>query len=166
MENKALLRLGPIRPEDMDAVAALLCCDEVKQTYMVPELTQEEAQKLARRFSDLSRAESRYVRGIYLEDTLIGFLNDTEITENSMELGWVVHPAYRNRGYATCAVAAAVRELFDKGFEEVCAGAFSENPASIRVMEKVGMALLDKKEVIAYRGKEHECVFYSIRKIK
>ncbi len=164
MDHTQQLTLRKIGAEQLEAVADLLRHDAVKKTYMVPDLTREAAQKLACRLSDLSREEGRYVRGVYLDSALIGFINDTEITGNSIELGWVIHPDRQNCGYATKAVTAAIKELFDRGFDEVIAGAFSENPASIRVMEKVGMTRLDKEEVISYRGKDHRCVFYSIRR--
>ena len=41
-------------------------------------------------------------------------------------------------------------------------GAFSENTASIRVMEKAGMVREDFTEDIEYRGIMHHCVYYSI----
>ena len=51
--------------------------------------------------------------------------------------------------------------LFAKGFREVVCGAFEENTASLRVMEKAGMEKLDITESIEYRGKVHNCVYYS-----
>lgn len=46
------------------------------------------------------------------------------------------------------------------GYTEVVAGAFSENIASRRVMEKCGMTLTEQEEDIEYRGKTHHCVYY------
>ena len=43
----------------------------------------------------------------------------------------------------------------------VYAGAFAENPASLRVMQKAGMTLMDKTEDLEYRGKTHHCIFYA-----
>ena len=42
--------------------------------------------------------------------------------------------------------------------------AFEENPASCRVMAKSGMHLIEETEVIAYRGKDHRCIYYEINK--
>ena len=42
-------------------------------------------------------------------------------------------------------------------------GAFPENTASIRVMEKAGMVREDFTEDIEYRGIMHHCVYYSIK---
>ena len=52
--------------------------------------------------------------------------------------------------------------LFSFGFLQVTAGAFENNAASIRVMEKSGMVRLDRTDTVTYRGKEHRCVYYGI----
>jgi RimJ/RimL family protein N-acetyltransferase len=56
------------------------------------------------------------------------------------EIGWVFHPAYHGQGYAT----EAARALLRYGFAElqshrIIATCQPENPASYRVMEKLGM---------------------------
>lgn len=160
-----LIGLAPLSDRDVEQVISILTDDTVKKTYMLPDFpSRVEAEKLFFRLKELSRQEGRYVRGVYLGETLIGFLNDVEINGNSVELGWVIHPDYHNKGYATRAVKRAVEELFALGDAEVVAGAFAENPASIRVMEKCGMTLLDKTEEIEYRGVVHRCVYYAIRR--
>ena len=116
------------------------------------------------RMLELSQASAHYIRAICLDEAVIGFINDTEIKEDSIELGYVIDPAHHNKGYMTQALALAIRELFEQGFREVIAGAFSENIASIRVMEKCGMKRLSHTDTLQYRGKNHLCVFYSIKK--
>lgn len=138
--------------------------ERVNRTYMVPDLTLDAAQKLYDRFCVLSADNTRYIRGIYLDNRLIGFLNDQEITDGSIELGWVVDPEYQNQGFASEAVSCAIQDLFAMDFTEVTAGAFLDNPASIRVMEKCGMQRINKTEEIEYRGKTHHCVFFAIRR--
>ena len=157
--------LGRLSEKDNAAVAEILTDQVVAKTYMVPDFSSEEqVQKLVRRLVELSGGDERYVRGIYRGETLVGFLNDVGINGNSVELGWVVHPRYHNQGCATAAVKLAVEELFTKDFGVVSAGAFEENGASIRVMEKSGMKREDKIDEIEYRGAVHRCVYYSIRK--
>jgi len=51
--------------------------------------------------------------------------------------------------------------MFARGFSEVLAGAFEENLASMRIMEKSGMTRIEKTDEIEYRGKVHQCVYYS-----
>ena len=58
------------------------------------------------------------------------------------ELGWVLHPDHAGRGYATEAVRALLRVAFeDLGVCRVTANCFTDNVASWRLMERVGMRL-------------------------
>ena len=59
----------------------------------------------------------------------------------------------------------ATRLFFEKGYSRVIAGAFEENPASIKVMKKSGMRKIKKEEDIEYRGRTHHCLYYAIDKI-
>jgi RimJ/RimL family protein N-acetyltransferase len=55
-------------------------------------------------------------------------------------IGWCLDPAYAGRGLATEGAAALLRICFeDLGVRRVVAGAFADNVASLRVMEKIGM---------------------------
>ena len=159
------LVLKPMAEEDCSQAVAILRHNKVKATYMLPDLTEEAAGKLFQRLMELSNSEDHYVRGIYLNSTLIGWLNDTEIENGEMELGWAIHPDFHNQGYATEAVKAAIQDLFRAGYRRINAGAFEENPASLRVMQKVGMTLQKKTDEIEYRGKTHRCIYYAISSI-
>lgn len=159
------ITLRAMGDEGLEDGLLLLTDPSIKQTYMLPDFSsRSEAEGLYHRLKALSQQEGRYVRGVFLGERMIGFLNEVEINEDSIELGWVIHPDCQNRGYATCAVMQAVEELFALGYTVVTAGAFSENLASIRVMEKCGMTRLDKTEEIEYRGAVHRCVYYAIRR--
>ena len=155
--------------EQMSAGDAIHICrilqdNDVKKTYMVPDLSNSAAMELAHKMIRLSCDESRYVRGIYLGNTLVGILNDVGIYGSTIELGWVIDPTQQGKGFATAAVRMAIEVLFGMGYTQVIAGAFSENAASIRVMEKAGMVLQDKTEEIEYRGQTHKCVYYAMKK--
>jgi RimJ/RimL family protein N-acetyltransferase len=57
-------------------------------------------------------------------------------------IGWLLDPAYAGQGYATEAAAAMLGICFeDLGLHRVVAGAFADNPASVRVMKKIGMRI-------------------------
>lgn len=155
--------LRPMGLEDAEIAVRLLQDDLVKRTYMVPNLDREGANKLFLRLKELSEDDAHYVRGIYLKNTLIGWINDTQVQACSVELGWVIDPVFHNQGYGTAAVKAALAQLHGKGIPVVIAGAFAENIASIRVMEKAGMKRLEQQEQIEYRGKQHLCVYYESR---
>ncbi len=157
------LALNPFSCADMDVVLDILTNTDIKQTYMLPDfLTREDALPLFRRLLELSQKEDRYIRGIYRDGQLIGFLNDVEITGGCIELGYVIHPEYWGQGYMTEALRLAISDLFRLGYRQVVCGAFRENIASIRVMEKAGMEKLAKTDEIEYRGKQHQCLYYSI----
>ncbi len=148
---------------DQKAVVEILRDEVVSRTYMVPEIISDEAAvPLFSRLRQLSQREDHYVVGLYREETLIGWINDTEQGDRMIELGYVLHPRYYGQGYMTEALRAAIRELFARGYQEIVAGAFEENIASIRVMEKCGMTRIDRQEEIEYRGHVHRCVYYAI----
>ena len=159
------LELKFISPDSLENLADLLSDEIVKQTYMVPDFPRrQEALNLAQRLMELSKQEERRVVGIYLGETLIGILNQTDATQDSIELGYALLPQYHNQGYATEALRGAIGYCFSIGFQEVVAGAFSENVASLRVMMKAGMQKIDHTDKISYRGKTHTCLYCAIRK--
>lgn len=160
MEPKQIT-LRPILPEDQTRILEILTSGKVNQTYMLPDFESKDAAiPLFNRLMSLSKDPDRFVRCIALGDTAVGFLNDVEIQSGTIELGYVIHPDFHNRGYMTQALKLAISQLLGKDFTTVICGAFEENKASQRVMEKAGMVCSDKTETIEYRGKTHICVYY------
>lgn len=156
------LQLRSFDEKDADAAIRILTDEEVKKTYMVPDFPDRAAaQKLFDRLLQLSLEKDRIVYGIYSGNILVGFLNDVERKDTEIELGYVIHPEHQNQGYATEALRAAIEELFRIGYDVVKTGAFQENAASIRVMQKSGMALMDLTEELEYRGEKHICIYYA-----
>lgn len=156
------LELKPIRTQDLPVLAELLTDEMVKQTYMVPDFSaRKEALPMADRIRSLSENPDHYVSGIYLDQQLIGLLNETDIQGDRIELGYAILPRFHNRGYGTEALTGAIHYLLSQGFREVLTGAFEENAASIRIMAKSGMAKLERQDIVTYRGNAHRCVYYS-----
>ena len=97
---------------------------------------------------------------------VVGFVNDVEMVNRHaggyIELGYVIHPDCWGRGYATEMLGAVIGVMSGEGFATVRTGAFSENPASMRVMEKCGMQRIELTEEIEYRGQNHHCIYYEI----
>lgn len=159
------LLIRALQASDCEDLLAILYSDKVKQTYMLPDFpTREDAVRLFERLLTLSHSSTHLVVGVSCGDKLIGFLNNTEITDDHIEVGYAFHPDYWNRGYATEALTAMIEELFRLGFPTVRAGYFEENPASGRVMEKSGMHRIEYTDSIEYRGKVHRCIYYEINK--
>ena len=158
------LSLHAISDNDTERVIDIVMNEEVAKTYMVPEYkTRDEAIPLFNTLKKLSLSEDRFVYGIYLTDELIGFINDVGIGDKEIELGYVIYPLYSGNGYATEALKASIKELFASEFNVVKAGAFEDNLASMRVMEKCQMKKTGQEEKIEYRGKEHRCIYYEIK---
>ncbi|MEA3318514.1 MAG: GNAT family protein [Bacillota bacterium] len=74
-------------------------------------------------------------------DSLIGIINIKQtLSYQRGELGYWIGRPYWGKGYGTEAARATVEYGFDVlGLNKVFAGAFTENPGSWRIMEKVGM---------------------------
>ena len=159
------LEIKNLSDKDREAVIDLLTDDQVKKFYMLPDFSsREEALPLFERLRQLSVGENRLVAGIFLDGVFIGILNEVEIKDKRIELGYALLPKFHNRGYCTEALTGAIQYLFDRGFEEVVAGAFEGNEARFRVMVKSGMEKQEYQDEIEYRGKVHRCVYYAIRK--
>lgn len=160
-----MIELRPLAPENEPIMLDILTDSRVKQTYMLPDFAQkQDAAPLFARLMVLSLDENHFVRGIFLDDQLIGFLNDVEIKNGSVEIGYVIHPAFQGCGHMTSALTMAIRQLFALGYTCIVTGAFHENAASLRVMEKCGMRRSDYTECVEYRGLSRRCVYYSITK--
>ena len=155
------LSLHSIGDSDRDSLIELLKNEEIGKTFMVPDFkSQEQEDRMFETFKRLSVSDERFVYGIYLDDKLIGFINDVDITDSAVEVGYVIHPSESGKGYMTETLKAAVSEIFDSGFTTVKASAFVGNEASMRVMEKCGMVLSGEEESVEYRGEIHRCICY------
>ena len=156
------LTLKPYSGQDADELLDILTMPEVTDNFMVPEMESRSCQEeLVQKLISFSQVEDdkHLEYGIYLNGQIIGFVNDCGIEEDEIEIGYVVHPRYQGRGYATEAVHAVITELREMGFRKIVAGYFSENTASLRVMEKCGMRQTDKAEEEEYHGKKHICKY-------
>lgn len=163
----ARLEIKPFAAEDRERLSSLLTNEDIKKTYMLPDFaTSEQLEKMMDNFARLSHDEGRFLRGIYDADGLVGFVNDVEMVNRYaggyIELGYVIHPDCWGRGYATEMLGAVIGVMSCEGFATVRTGAFSENPASMRVMEKCGMQRIALTEEIEYRGQNHHCIYYEI----
>jgi RimJ/RimL family protein N-acetyltransferase len=75
------------------------------------------------------------------------------------ELGYRLRPDAWGKGYATEGAAALIREAFaSPGVTRVYAHALLDNPASTRVMEKIGMTYARPWEYKGLSGAEYEAL--------
>ena len=159
------MKLRAFQESDWPRLAMLATSTEVNKTYMLPDFESvEKIRPLFDRLMAMSKDDKRYVRAMEENGEFVGFCNDVERNGDSVEIGYAMCPDIWGRGYCTAALKLAIADLFELGFNQVVAGAFVENPASLRVMEKAGMTPIDKVDDIEYRGSIHKCVYRVINK--
>ena len=157
------LTLHPFGDEDLEAAVGIFCNDEIRKTFVLPDFAdRQDAVALFRALQGMSNAPDHFVYGIYCKDRLIGFINDVDIHDRMIEIGYVIHPDMQNQGFATEMLGASIQELFRIGYTEIRAGFFEENQASRRVMEKNGMKKISHTADFAYRGTIHHCIYYAL----
>lgn len=169
-KNKTILtdRLTLASIEDRHKEEAIVLFNDplIKKTYMIPDFINKEQEDIFfKKIRDITQSDKHYSYGIFLNDKIIGFINDVCIEDKTIEVGYFISSKYWNKGYATEALKAMIDELFKAGFQIIQAAHFDNNLASGRVMKKCGMTLIDKEEVVEYRKEKHRCIYYEIRNI-
>lgn len=100
------------------------------------------------------------------EEQIIGAIGLHDRDDDKAELGYWIGIPYWNKGYVTEAAKAIVDFGFKElGFNKIYATHFLHNPASGKIMEKIGMeqeALL--KQHAKKDGEYHDLVMYSVFK--
>ena len=152
-----------LREEDEAPMISLLCDEAIKKTYMIPDFDSDEQKKaFFARLRYLSLDFKRLVYGIFLQNALIGFLNEVAREDETIELGYFIDPMHWNKGYASESLRLGIEEAFRMGFARVKAAYFEGNAASKRVMEKAGMLPNGDAETVSYKGITHACPVYVI----
>lgn len=85
------------------------------------------------------------VRAITLEGALIGAVGYMPQPDGAAEIGYWIGKAWWGQGYATEAGRALVRHCFTKrGYTRLTCAHFVDNPASCRVIRKLGFTPIDE----------------------
>lgn len=173
IEKKEMVRserlvLKPYSVDDRDKLVELFTNEEIVETFMVPDFEKMEqyyelADKVIAFSSPCDKEHLEY--GIYLDNALIGTINDCGFDDETIEIGYLIHPDYWGKGYATEALSTIITQIADMGFSRIVAGYFEKNVASRRVMEKCGMTLIDKVNIEEYRGNRHT-TYYCEKKLR
>lgn len=111
------------------------------------------------------RENDFYLWAIVFQREVIGYITGNEISEKnrSVSLGYCIKKKYWNRGLVTEAARAVIDYLFTVGFERIGASHHPDNPASGRVMQKIGMKFegrIHNGSMLA--GKVCDCMQYAI----
>lgn len=103
-----------------------------------------------------------YEFAVMMDGILIGNVSLDLLPEQNGELGWILDRRYWGQGYAAEAAKALVQLAGRLGIKRLIAHCDSENTASRRVMEKIGMALVSITSGRKNRSSEEirqECLY-------
>ena len=105
-----------------------------------------------------------YYFAIRLDGKLIGVMKSYE--SDYLELGYAINETYWNKGYATVALKLVTDYFLSiDRIKKIILGAFSDNYASIRVMEKCGYSFIGlKKDEFFYKGKTRDIAYFEKNK--
>ena len=79
------------------------------------------------------------------------FDSDSEIDPAIRDVGWYIDPRYQGNGYCTEAAQAMLKYMFEEvGITEIKTAAAIENPASWKIMEKLGFKRAGYTKMIQY----------------
>ena len=166
MIKTSRLMIQPYDILDKNPMIELLKNPIIKQNYVIPDFSStKECEEYFLKLLRYSHSLKHYERGIYLNQHLIGFVNDVNIENKKIEIGYVIHPEYHQQGYATEMLEAVIIDLFNNGYEEIICCAFESNKASFRVMEKCHMKPMNKVADFSHQDKIQKVIYYSIKNI-
>lgn len=84
--------------------------------------------------------------------------------DDALEIGYWLGKPYWGKGYSTEAARALIAEARAKqGATSLIAGAFSDNPGSIRVLQKLGFELTGEEEMYFSMGRMEKAHSLSLR---
>ena len=99
---------------------------------------------------DLIAGADGLLLGAYADDELVGFVRLSNIVLGAFRnayLGYMVGRSHNGRGIGTLLVRHAVALAWERGLHRVQAAVRTDNPGSLRVMEKAGF----RREGLALR---------------
>jgi [ribosomal protein S5]-alanine N-acetyltransferase len=133
------LLIRPFRLSDWPAVHTYTSDAEVMAFVPEGQMTKEQTRQFVA--DNAGPNATHHAVDILAENQLIGHMTfHPWYAPRIYEIGWVFHPHYHGKGYATEAAAALLRYGFESlRVHRVIATCQPENPASWRVMERLGM---------------------------
>ena len=159
------LTLKSLEDKDQESMMKIVKDPKVKKTYMLPDFDNEDQEKqFFQRLKRITESNEHLTYGIYLKDRLIGFINDVTMSSEVIEVGYFIDSNEWNKGYASEALWAYMKQVFELGFYKVEAAYFEGNTASAKVMEKCCMHPSGKTEVIKYRNEDCLAIYYEVNK--
>jgi ribosomal-protein-alanine N-acetyltransferase len=157
------LELRPLHVADAPRLALLAGdYDVASMTGSIPHPYSE--QMAAEWIASAQKGEEGVVFAISHTGVLIGCTGYRAKAKDHAEMGYWLGKPFWGQGFATEAVEAVIRHAFEAdGFDYLIAGHFSDNPASKRIIEKLGFEPLGTEtRECAARGGEASCITYRL----
>lgn len=136
------LKLHNFSPDDWQGLLEYFSNPEVVRYLSEDPFTADDAKRFIENIKEQGGFPNKVAVELKAENKLIGHLVFKMFCEKyqTREIGWVFHPAYRGKGYATEAAAA----LIEYGFKQLklhrtIATCDTRNIRSSRLMERLGM---------------------------
>ena len=106
-----------------------------------------------------------------MDGTGVGTINLMEVSDRAVEckeIGYVISPNYRRKGYAYEAISNLVKLLLDDlKLDMIIAGCFEDNVASKKMLEKLGFILkVENAKLYGTLLKDQKTYYIFIKKIK
>ncbi len=150
------LTLRPIQTGDEKAVHEYAGDQSLTMMFFLPNDTFEETAAFVKENAEewQSEDQTNFEFVILLDGMIIGGC-DCDLGHSAdrsyATLGWIIHPDYRNHGYASEAAAAILDFAFKNlKIDKVYAQCDINNPASFGVMRKIGLKCINDQGTRTY----------------
>jgi len=132
--------------------------------YATPDMARDTVSRIIAGYEDENTHDYSWV--MEYEDVLIGTIGAYDYKDDQIEVGFSVAPGWQGHGYAAEALEKVLEYLTDnEGISRVIAWCASENIASKRTLEKVGMKLTDcENDGLSVGGRTYDKLTYEYRK--
>lgn len=157
------LSLRPTVESDLKKLWEILCISEVNRYYLTSKMSLDWEEEKKWQYKKLATANDldKFQWSIILKENneCIGQISvheasmeDCTITDSSIRgIGWFIHPNYQRQGLATECAKSILKYMFeDVNISEIRTGAAIKNPASWKLMEKLGFQRTNKTYQIQY----------------
>ena len=136
----APVRIEPFAPRHAPAVQLLAADPRSAATSLLPDPYPPDGAAHYAADAEAARAEgTAYGFAVLAGDALVGACGLKEVHDGQADLGYWIGVPYWGRGYATAAARLVAAFGFEAlGLERITAHTLASNPASARVLEKVG----------------------------
>lgn len=178
LESENLI-LRPTQEEDLKVIWNILCDIDVAKYYLVGKFHYDWEQEKKWQYKKLERALDKDVFqwSIILKSNneCIGQIScqksydekGNKNVDSIRDVGWFLSSRYHSMGLGTEAAKLMLNYMFNEvGIEKIETCAAIDNPASWKIMEKLGFNRINKTKMVKYtiQTEEVECFCYEITK--